>query len=277
MDHFFVTLPSNSSEDVYGKQPMSTFKTRLAKPLHLDVNDWEFGLAEIIYPHSWHNINEGEFSVQIQVTNDKTGVIEWLTKELSIPSVYYKNPAELVETLNNTIRENIPPGQVTNYVFDYNELLRKFMVYVKSAGNCAVEFKKELSVVLGFGDKPVKIKNTKKASRNRRLVRHDRIVYDDEKVVPDYVVDLNRGLHTFFLYCDLAEAQLVGDANVPLLRTIGVKGKHGEVVSHSFDNIHYVPLNPSTFQDVHVHINDDSGQQVAFQYGRVIVKLHFRK
>ena len=56
MDHLYVTLLSNSSEDFYGKQSMSSYKTCLAKTLQLAVDEWEVGLAELIYPHTWNNI-----------------------------------------------------------------------------------------------------------------------------------------------------------------------------------------------------------------------------
>ena len=71
--------------------------------------------------------------------------------------------------------------------------------------------------------------------------------------------------------------QLVNDANVPLLRTIPITGKNGDVIVNSFDNVHYVGLGLSTFQEIEIHITDDNGLRVPFEQGRVIVKLHFRK
>ena len=105
----------------------------------------------------------------------------------------------------------------------------------------------------------------------------DRMVIDSDKIVAPYCMDLNRGLHTFFVYCDIVQHQLVGDANVPLLRTVAVKGHSGDVVDRSFDNVHYLGLSRSTFQEIHVHITDDTGKVIPFEHGRVIVKLHFKK
>ena len=68
----------------------------------------------------------------------------------------------------------------------------------------------------------------------------------------------------------------MGDANVPLVRTIPVSGQNSDVMVNSFDNVHYMGLGRSTFQEVKVHITDDTGKKVPFDQGHVIVKLHFK-
>lgn len=269
MEHFYVTLPSNSSEDYYGKQVMSSYKTRLAKTLQLDVDEWEVGLAELIFPHTWNNINDGKFCVRLLDDN------EWVWKETSIPPALYENPNQLIEKLNDMTKKELGPNQRDNIHFNYNELLRKFTAYV--ANGYMVRFPRELATALGLGD----IETTLRQSSNKEAWGTERemprIVYDGDKIIADYCMDLDRGLHTFFVYCDIVQYQLVGDANVPLLRTVAVSGKKGDVISKSFQNIHYVGLSRSTFQEIHVHITDDTGLRVPFEHGRVIVKLHFRK
>ena len=42
----------------------SNFVTKLSRTLQLD-GEWEVGLAEIDYPHTWYNIREGKNSVEI--------------------------------------------------------------------------------------------------------------------------------------------------------------------------------------------------------------------
>ena len=269
MDHFYVTLPSNSSEDVYGKQPMSSYRTHLAKNLQLDVDEWEVGLAELIYPHTWNNISEGKFRIRFLEQN----VWEW--KEAEIPSALYETPQQLVQTLNDELKKVLGELQRDKIHFVYNVLLRKFTACVSQG--YMVRFPKILAIALGLGD----VETTLRQSQNEDefgVTRKDtRLVFDDKKIIAPYTVDLDRGLHTFFVYCDIVEYQLVGDANVPLLRTVTVAGKNGEVIAKSFDNVHYVGLGRSTFQDIQVHITDDTGLRVPFEQGRVIVKLHFRR
>ena len=165
--------------------------------------------------------------------------------------------------------------QKTNIVFEYDEVLRKFRVYLKEGYH--VRFKKNLAISLGLGDRETTLRNNGTEEEYGVDRSGNRIVYNHEKIEGAFMVDLNRGLHTFFIYSDIVEAQLVGDANVPLLRTLAVKGENGDVVSNSFDNIHYVPLSRSTFQTIEIYILDDTGQRVPFENGRVVTKLHFKR
>ena len=269
MDHFYVTLPSNSSEDYYGKQPMSSFKTRLAKPIELDVDDWEVGLAEIIYPHSWHNVADGKF--RIKLLNEG----EWVWKDVEIPSALYETPQQLVQTMNDEVKIELGQDQRDNIHFVYNHLLRKLTACI-SPGYMA-RFPKELSSTLGLGDQETTLKQARNEQEFGMERRDNRLIINDKKIIDPFCLDLNRGLHTFFIYCDIVQYQLVGDANVPLIRTIPVSGKNGDVMVNSFDNVHYSGLGRSTFQDIQVHITDDTGLRVPFEQGRVIVKLHFRR
>ena len=61
---FYVTLPSNSSMEYFLDNKTSNFVTKLSRTLQLD-GEWEVGLAEIDYPHTWYNIREGKNSVEI--------------------------------------------------------------------------------------------------------------------------------------------------------------------------------------------------------------------
>ncbi|GFU54458.1 uncharacterized protein TNCV_3024371 [Trichonephila clavipes] len=51
---FYVTLPSDSSMHFFPENKISHFKTQLPSPVCLN-GEWEVGLSEIIYPHSWLN------------------------------------------------------------------------------------------------------------------------------------------------------------------------------------------------------------------------------
>ena len=62
---FYLTLPSNTSLQYYPENTVAQFTTQLAHPIDLQ-GQWEVRLAEIQYPHSWHNINEGEGWISIE-------------------------------------------------------------------------------------------------------------------------------------------------------------------------------------------------------------------
>jgi hypothetical protein len=55
--HFYVTLPSDSSEKYYPDNAVARFVTRLRETVRLD-GEYEITLAEIIHPHNWFNIDD---------------------------------------------------------------------------------------------------------------------------------------------------------------------------------------------------------------------------
>lgn len=248
---------------------MSSYKTYLAKQLELDVDDWEVGLAELIYPHTWFNLIDATFS--IRTLRDS----EWIWHELSVPNALYETPKDLIQALKDEMYKALHHSLRDRIQFVYNDLLRKFTASVSPG--YMVRFDKSLATALGLGDMVTALRCSENKALHGIERKETRVVYDNDKIIADFVMDMNRGLHTFFVYCDIVESQLVGDAYVPLIRSIPVRGKSGDVLSHSFDNIHYVALSRSTFQEVQIHISDDTGKKIPFQYGRVIAKLHFRR
>ena len=69
----------------------SNFVTKLSRTLQLD-GEWEVGLAEIDYPHTWYNIREGKNSVEIY-DPDKSA------QEFSIQSGYYEKVIDVIDEL----------------------------------------------------------------------------------------------------------------------------------------------------------------------------------
>ena len=58
MREFYITLPSNSSEEFYPDNRISEFRTKLQKAIELPEN-WEVGLCERIFPANWYNVVKG--------------------------------------------------------------------------------------------------------------------------------------------------------------------------------------------------------------------------
>src|SRR6267154_2333005 len=55
MTQFYLTLPSNSSQEFVPDNTLTEFTTKLASTIDL-TNEWEVGLAEIMFPRSWYTI-----------------------------------------------------------------------------------------------------------------------------------------------------------------------------------------------------------------------------
>ena len=267
MEHFYVTLPSNSSLQYYGKQPMSNYKTRLARDIHLNVNEWEVGLAEFIYPITWHNVMKGYFTVRKLVKND------WTYIHGKIPDNRYDDVQDLLMILENEIH-SILGDQKSNIKFSF---LNTRFVKVYIADGYAIKLSPSLSQVLGFGDHD----NICELRNHKTMGRYEtcevRKTDDNNTLLSPFIADVDRGMRSLFIHCNIVSAQLVGDLHVPLLRTVAVKGRTGDVVAKSFSNIHYMRIERSDFQEIEIHITDETGKTVPFQQGRVIVKLHFKR
>ena len=52
---FYLTLPSNASMKMYPDNTLAHYITDLPQRIDL-TGEWECGLAEIQYPHTWYNI-----------------------------------------------------------------------------------------------------------------------------------------------------------------------------------------------------------------------------
>ena len=74
----------------------SNFVTKLSRTLQLD-GEWEVGLAEIDYPHTWYNIREGKNSVEIYTPDNLDLVFK--TVEYSIQPGYYEKVQDVIDAL----------------------------------------------------------------------------------------------------------------------------------------------------------------------------------
>jgi hypothetical protein len=56
-DHFYLTLPSDTSAAYYPNSTIAHYVTKLPERIHLD-GDYKVGLSEIVCPHSWYNVDK---------------------------------------------------------------------------------------------------------------------------------------------------------------------------------------------------------------------------
>jgi len=49
MEHFYLTLPSDSSGYYFASNTISNFKTKLPTPIELEPDKWEVDLVQISY------------------------------------------------------------------------------------------------------------------------------------------------------------------------------------------------------------------------------------
>ena len=104
----------------------SNFVTKLPRTLQLD-GEWEVGLAEIDYPHTWYNIREGKNSVTIY------GSDQWVL-EISVQPGYYEKVQDVTDALLKAGLTN-----TTDVVVSYDGTSKR--VTVKCAEGAVLELR----------------------------------------------------------------------------------------------------------------------------------------
>lgn len=241
---FYVTLPSDSSMNYFPENKISHFITRLPIPIELK-GDWEVGLVEIIYPHTWYNVNEQNNLIGFDIGDGKT-----IARRL--PPGCYESVPDILKAIAIKDIENL-------IVFTYNPVTKRVRIKVKN--KCKVILSDGVAQLLGF--EPVEIS-----------------VPDHEVEINSYspyVADPNGHYRVLMIYTDVIESQIVGDTLAPLLRVVKVTGTDGELVSDQYDRPHYLPVSRKMIDTLEIVIRTHTGALTPFERGRSYVKLHFRQ
>ncbi|XP_035212161.1 uncharacterized protein F54H12.2-like [Stegodyphus dumicola] len=192
-------------------------KRKLPSSINLN-GEFEVGISEIIYPHSWHNINENNNLFGFDLGDGKT-----ISRR--IPAGYY-------ETIPDLIKAIMIPDLRGKVEFNYNSVTKR--VRVKTLKNTKIILTEGISEILGF--EPTEIQG----------------VADSP-----YVADPHASFPVIYVYSDIVEPQLVGDTQAPLLlRIVKVNGKDGEMVSAHYERPQYVPRDSPTFSDSGTNVSD---------------------
>ena len=137
---FYVTLPSNSSVEYFPDNKTSNFVTKLSRTLQLD-GEWEVGLAEIVYPHSWYNIREGKNAVEIYAPNNLYLVFK--TAEFSIQPAYYEKVQDVIDALYKAGLSNL-----TDVLLPSDDTSKR--VTVKCGRRVIVKSREDIARIFGF-------------------------------------------------------------------------------------------------------------------------------
>ena len=91
------------------------------------------------------------------------------------------------------------------------------------------------------------------------------------------IIDLHKDFYSVFVYSDLVEQRPVGDAVVPLLRSVPVIDKKADAVHYNFEKPQYIPLVRHQFNTVQILLTTDTGKPISFVKGKTVLTLHFRR
>lgn len=103
MKEFFVTLLSNSSMNYFPDNKTSSFTVQLAEKITL-TGSWSVGVAEIHYNYNFFNVTPNNNRiVAVKESNSSENSIEQ-HHTVDITPGYYGSVADLMDTVNNTVK-----------------------------------------------------------------------------------------------------------------------------------------------------------------------------
>lgn len=278
MDSFYLTLPCNV-KGVFHENVLSDYITHLPRTIELE-DKWEVALVEFHFTKSWYNV-EKEF--MIGVTNASRSFHIYTTERIT-PGKYTAEflISEINRLLISLKDESIKPPKV---------ILDRASNRVKIETGYTKKIKAEM-VVPVFDDELYDMLGLSTKRTNEYHINENDPYTDDqlESIVPiDKVIikgpmfgerpfDDECGIHSIFVYCDVVEENLIGDSSVQCLRVCSLpKADFGKTINLSFEQPHYLPLSKRSFNTIRVTLKDKTNQQIRFQFGETLIKLHFKK
>lgn len=313
MDDFYLTLPSN----VVGEGNLTNcYRTRLPEIITL-VGYWDVALVEIQYPLTWYNMDkelEKDHWIrnnQFEVYFKDGGYIK-----LNINVGHYMTVMDVLDAMNKSIKKYAAKEHIKWFNAQKEKDPYTPLDSFEVAAEKLHKNRKKRSPENDEEDKsPEKTNEEEKKPRERwELVEGLKFKYDhgvkrvyaitdrrllhfailsrklkymlgyhaddtlnQRKAVARFPPDMRGGVDSLYVYCDLIENQLVGDCRTNLLRIVPVRGQYNDIVNEIFTAPHYVPVLKKQFETVEISIKTDQDRLVPFQFGKSIVKLHFRR
>lgn len=287
-NQFYITLPSNSilpnEEGEKKSQSLNNFRVQLPVKMQL-YGEWELSLVEMMYPFSWNNVSSDDctFSVLYRAKNkDDNTDIEGINIPFivtgQLPKNQYNTFEALTEALNwsfmdeledfrdDVVTENMKKNLSVRFV--YNKSTRRIEIradYPVAVDKISVSEK--LGYMLGFQNQPEPF----------RQMGNNGQPYYKSVIHAEFPPDIRAGFNVLMVYCNLCPHVIVGHQMAQLLRVVSISGSPDEVVCKTFDTPHYLPLAKREFDSIEIRICDDTGEPVHFNYGKIFIKLHFRK
>ena len=240
---FHITLPSDSSQDLFPENTPSEYTNKLSQWIQLK-GEWEVGLHSIAYT-KWNIIQRLDEPIMYK----ENGVVEQGEKMKR----YCTSIDEYVKNINKSLKTDLPNDEI---VF----ALENGKVTIRLSSAYTVVLRKEQAIVLGFmkfddSDEVKEIISTETGAYEANLHRRTNI----------------------HVYCDIIQPQIVGDKTVPLLGIVPTEKTSGTCETiYEVENIHYIPIQTKSFQEIKVLLRSSTNESIPFEYGRATITLHLR-
>ena len=239
---FYITLPSESSRDLFPENNPSEYTVRLPRWVHLNGH-WEIGLHSIAYT-PWNIIRHLDEPISF-ITGGNEGKGGKMRK-------HYASVKEYVSSINKSLKDK---SNEIEFSLGLNGKVK-----VSLSSGYTVRLRREQAIVLGFmtfedSSETYDVKNTETGTYQANLYRETNI----------------------HVYCDIVQAQIVGDKMAPLVAVVPCQ-KTAETYEtlYAVENIHYIPVQTKSFQNIKVHLRSSTGEPIPFEHGRAAITLHVK-
>lgn len=244
----------------YPNNTVTHYTTRLESPISLS-GDWEVALLEVQYQHTWNNLDRRNGLITYYQNMDRDGRLYQYQNSIRLPSGYYATPNELTTHINKFIEGTAQKFKFSTYTkFNYSDITKRISANINK--DTTINFSPVLCSMLGIDSEQNPLSNTESLPL---------------EWMSNHVCDVSRGFSALYIYCSILEHIPVGDTKAPLLRIVNVSGKSGDIVQVIYDRPLYVPLQQRNFDNVEIDVRSDTGESVPFEYGKLVVTLHFRR
>jgi hypothetical protein len=285
MNSFYVTLPSNAEAGC----KTGDFFVRLPQNIAFSDN-YEVGLCELSYPHTWNTlqgIHEADSKLldnqlQLQLKHGESATV-------TVPLAHYGTVDDLFYGIHRGILDKADKlAQMTKA--SHKEAVKKKHLKIatrlpRKHMGLGLSKKIRQKALLVLEDvtkrvifrKPVEIKYIELSRKLQYMMGFkERILRARLNIATD-LVDLSAGMGHLYVYSSIVAPQIVGNVMAPLLRVVRAEGHSGDVIEKVYSTPHYVPITAKECNRIDITVCSDSGLPIPFQYGKVIVKLHFRR
>jgi hypothetical protein len=288
--------------------------TKLQSPLTLH-GAWEVAMVELIYPNTAYNVPVPQtFEIRQIVNYNGSPVVdfitvpagiyeaadliecingqvpdkaEWLTTQDTRTSSVAVNPAVRFSWLPSERRTRITFRNFASSIvfpeasFHLKSMLGFTTTFAIRPADCPPY--RDLLKRRLLQDKKTPAESLEILSKQVEEVRFMKAKGYDTTIpntvlISEKCINTAFGNQTLFVYCDIADFQVIGDTVAPILRTVPIRANSAfQTVVERFDYPHYVRVIRNYIETIEVSIVSDLGKDVQFKVGKSLIKLHLRK
>ena len=147
-----------------------------------------------------------------------------------------------------------PAPHVSELVrFEYKDVINRMQLEINADYVVKVELEPDLAYFLGYSNRVV-----------------------TQSTTADRPIDFYNNISTMYIYSDVVDFSIVGNAKTNLLQCCPLSGTYGQMIQHTFNPVRYLPISRDTIDTVKIDILSEFGKLLNFNWGSTIVTLHIK-